>query len=324
MLIGTPPRASPSRRRGRSRAGGAARGRAARATRRRRPAGRGRRRRAGAACRRGSSSSASIGNESTSVASSIPRCSLLQARGSRPARRTRGRARRRRCPRAASTRRASSTAPSTSTSLAAAVLDLDLDHRLRSVARLLRVQLVRLDDALHELVPHDVLVPEADERDAVDRPEDVLHLDQPRCLLARKVDLGDVARDDDLRAEAEPRQEHLHLLGRGVLRLVEDDEAVVQRTAAHERERCDLDRSALDVRVQLLGIHRVVQRVEERAHVRIDLREHVARQEAEPFAGLDRGPRQDDPAHLPVAAARRRRAPSRGTSCPCPPARCRT
>ena len=35
------------------------------------------------------------------------------------------------------------------------------------------------------------------------------------------------------------------------------------------------------------GIHRVVERVEERPHVRVDLREHVARQEAEPLAGLD-------------------------------------
>ena len=61
-----------------------------------------------------------------------------------------------------------------------------------------------------------------------------LHLDQARGLVARKVDLRDVAGDDDLRAEAEARQEHLHLLGRGVLGLVEDDEAVVQRVVRDE------------------------------------------------------------------------------------------
>ena len=187
---------------------------------------------------------------------------------------------------------------------ARAVVDLDLDHRLRGRPGLLGVELVRLDDPLHELVPHDVLVAELHELDAVDRAEDVLHLDQPRRLLARQVDLRHVAGDDDLRAEAEARQEHLHLLGRGVLRLVEDDEAVVQRAAAHERERRDLDRAALDVRVQLLGVHRVVERVEERPHVRIDLREHVARQEAEPLAGLDGGPREDDPPDLPVGERR--------------------
>ena len=58
----------------------------------------------------------------------------------------------------------------------------------------------------------------------------------------RQVDLGDVARDHHLRAEAETGQEHLHLLGRGVLRLVEHDERVVQRAAAHVGERGDLDR----------------------------------------------------------------------------------
>ena len=50
------------------------------------------------------------------------------------------------------------------------------------------MELVGLDDALHELVPNDVFVAEADERDPVERAEDVLHLDQARRLLARKVD----------------------------------------------------------------------------------------------------------------------------------------
>src|SRR3954471_17417153 len=51
---------------------------------------------------------------------------------------------------------------------AASIEDLNVDHRpllppLRS--RLLRVQLVRVDDPLDELVPDDVLVTEPDERD---------------------------------------------------------------------------------------------------------------------------------------------------------------
>ena len=128
--------------------------------------------------------------------------------------------------------------------------------------------------------------------------EDVAHVDEARPLLARQVDLRDVARDDDLRAEAEARQEHLHLLRRGVLRLVEDDEAVVQGAAAHERERRDLDRPALDQVVRLVGVEHVVERVEERAQVRVDLRHQVAGQEAEPLAGLDGGAREDDPRHL--------------------------
>ena len=125
-------------------------------------------------------------------------------------------------------------------------------------------------------------------------------MDQARGLLSREVDLSDVARDDHLRAEPEPRQEHLHLLGSRVLRLVEDHEGVVQRPPAHEGERRHLDRAAVDVRVEAIGVHRVVERVEERPHVRVDLRQDVAGQEPEPLAGLDGGPGQDDPPDLPL------------------------
>ena len=75
---------------------------------------------------------------------------------------------------------------------------------------------------------------------------------------------------------------------------------VVQRAAAHEGERRHLDHAALHVRVQLVRVEHVVEGVEERAQVRVDLREHVARQEAEPLAGLDGRAREDDAADLPV------------------------
>ena len=43
-------------------------------------------------------------------------------------------------------------------------------------------------------------------------------------LPARKIDLSDVAGDDRLGAEADARQEHLHLLHGGVLCLIQNDE----------------------------------------------------------------------------------------------------
>ena len=64
---------------------------------------------------------------------------------------------------------------------------------------------------------------------------------RPDVVPTGQVDLGDVAGDHDLGAEAEAGEEHLHLLGRGVLRLVEDDERVVERAAAHVGQRGDLD-----------------------------------------------------------------------------------
>src|SRR4051812_16502045 len=240
----------------------------------------------------------SSGNDSTSVASSMPRCSRLRSRissgltnwtpTSPPV-----------PPPAASAPRTPSPASSAGTSppLLFSTSTATTGLPAPPGPGLLRVLFVGLHDALHQLVPDHILVVEADEGDAVDVAEDVLHLDQPGGLLARQVDLRHVAGDDDLGAEAEPREEHLHLLGARVLRLVEDDERVVQRAAAHEGERRHLDGAALHERRQLVRVEHVVERVEQRAQVRIDLREHVARQEAEPLAGLDRRPREDDPPH---------------------------
>ncbi len=115
---------------------------------------------------------------------------------------------------------------------------------------------------------------------------------------AGNVDLGDVARHDDLRPEADPRQEHLHLLGRRVLGLVEDDEARVERPPSHVGEGCHLDRPPLHEPLGPFGLEHVVQGVVERAQVRVDLGHQVARQEAEPLARLDRRPGEDDPVHL--------------------------
>ena len=54
------------------------------------------------------------------------------------------------------------------------------------------------DDPLHELVADDVVAAEADELDAVDAGEDVAHDHEPGLLVARQVDLRDVAGDDHL------------------------------------------------------------------------------------------------------------------------------
>ena len=76
------------------------------------------------------------------------------------------------------------------------------------------------------------------------------------------------------RTEADARQEHLHLLDGGVLRLVEDDERVVERAAAHEGERRDLDDLPLDRARDAVEAEHLVQRVVHRAQIRIDLLRH--------------------------------------------------
>ena len=187
----------------------------------------------------------------------------------------------------------------------------------------LRVLAVGGDDPLDELVADDVLAAEADEGDVVDRGEDLADDHQPGALVARQVDLGDVAGDHHLRPEAEPGQEHLHLLRARVLGLVEDHERVVERPAPHERQRRDLDHAAVEVGEDLLGVEHVVERVEQRAQVRVDLGLDVAGQEAEPLAGLDRRPGEDDPADLAGLERGDRASRPRGRSCRCRPGRSR-
>ena len=66
--------------------------------------------------------------------------------------------------------------------------------------------------------------------------------------------------------------------------------AVVERAPAHEGERRDLDVPARDEALRLVEVHHVVERVVERAQVRVHLLGEVAGQEAELLARLDGGP----------------------------------
>src|SRR3954471_20100765 len=246
------------------------------------------------------SPSESMGNERTSVGASRPRCSRLSSRirslstnstatwpSSIPAEASAIAVRR-----SISRADSSSGARGTSTSSTAPV-------RRAQTGRLAgAVLVVGVDDPLDELVADDVLTAEAHEVDVLEALEDLADHDEPRLLVARQVDLRDVAGHHHLRAEPEPGEEHLHLLGRGVLGLVEDDEAVVQRAAAHEGERRDLDRPALEVLGDLLGVEHVLERVEEGAQVGVDLGHQVAGQEAEALAGLDGRAREDDAVDL--------------------------
>ena len=85
---------------------------------------------------------------------------------------------------------------------------------------------------------------EGAEGDVVQAGEDLLDDPQSRRLPVGQVHLGHIARDDHRGSEAEPGQEHLHLLRRGVLRLVEDDERVVKGSTPHVGQWRDLDRAA--------------------------------------------------------------------------------
>src|SRR5262245_1501206 len=156
--------------------------------------------------------------------------------------------------------------------------------------------LVGSDDLLHQGVPDHVPFGETDEADAGDVAQEVLRLLQTGRLARGEVDLRHVAGDDRLRAVAETGEEHLHLLGGGVLGLVEDDEGIVQRPAAHEGQRRDLDGAALDQLAGAVEVDHVVQGVVERTQVRVDLLRQVARGEPELLTGFHGRPGEHDSA----------------------------
>ena len=76
---------------------------------------------------------------------------------------------------------------------------------------------VRVDDLSDERMAHDILAGQAGEVDVIHLVQDLRHHLQTRSA-DRQVDLRDVAGDDHAGAEAEAGEEHLHLLGRRVLR----------------------------------------------------------------------------------------------------------
>ena len=93
---------------------------------------------------------------------------------------------------------------------------------------------------------HDVFgleMRKADARYVLEHFDDMV---EPGFGAFRQVDLGNVTGNHGGGAEADAGQEHLHLLDGGVLALVEDDEAVVQRPAAHISQRRDFDDLALN------------------------------------------------------------------------------
>ena len=88
--------------------------------------------------------------------------------------------------------------------------------------------------------------------------QNVAHLLQTGCGTTGQVNLGDVTGNDHFRTEAQAGKEHLHLFGGGVLRLVEDDERIVEGAAAHVRQRGDLNGARLHELGDCFGLEHVV------------------------------------------------------------------
>src|SRR3982074_3021006 len=100
---------------------------------------------------------------------------------------------------------------------------------------------VGADDSLYEMVTPPVAFVEVHECQSVYALQNIDRFDQTAAAGGGQIDLRDVAGDHRLGIKSQAGDEHLHLLGGGVLRLVQDDERIVQGAPAHEGDGCDLD-----------------------------------------------------------------------------------
>lgn len=158
--------------------------------------------------------------------------------------------------------------------------------------------IVGFDNVLHQLVADYVPLVEIDEFDALDVAQNFTHLDQAGDPFGRQIHLSNVAGDNHLGMETEPSEKHLHLLRRGVLRFVENDERIVQRAAPHKAERRNFDVAPLDCARSPFHIHHVEQRIVQGTEIGIHFGIHIAGQKADLFARLNSRPRENDTAHF--------------------------
>src|SRR6202011_405041 len=153
------------------------------------------------------------------------------------------------------------------------------------------VLLVSGDDRTNKLVAYHVALVEINDRNPGNTFQRLQRFHDARAFVRRKVDLSYVAGDHAFGMRANAGKQHEHLLGRGVLRFVQNHEGVVQRPAAHISERRHLDRLPRDRALDFFRLEHVAQRVIERPQIRRDLLFQLAWQKPERFAGFNRGSR---------------------------------
>ena len=84
------------------------------------------------------------------------------------------------------------------------------------------------DDQLNQLMADYIFISEIDKFYILEVRKDSLRLDQSASFSRREINLGNVAGDHGFRTKSDAGQKHLHLLARGVLCLIKNDERIWQ------------------------------------------------------------------------------------------------
>src|SRR2546427_8156941 len=95
-------------------------------------------------------------------------------------------------------------------------------QRLLASGALYAIGLVRSDDPLHECMADNVSLIEVYERNPLDAGNHISRFDQARHFSNREIDLRNVTCNHSFAVISDACKEHFHLLGRGVLSLVQN------------------------------------------------------------------------------------------------------
>ena len=144
---------------------------------------------------------------------------------------------------------------------------------------------------------HHVFAGEAHEGDAFNAFENRVDFQEAGTFLVFEVDLRQVAVDDDFRVGAHAREEHFHLFGRRVLRLVQNNQRGFQRASAHVGERNDLDDFVFSQQTKPVGADDREERIVKRPQIRMNFLIKIAWQKSKLFARFHHGARQNNFGH---------------------------
>ena len=99
-----------------------------------------------------------------------------------------------------------------------------------------------------------------------------------RSGLWRKIDLGDIAHNDHLGIQTETGEKHFNLMSCRILRLIEENDRIIQYTSSHKSQRRYLNDVVIHVLPELRRRDHFLQRVVERLEVRVEFIFHFAGQ----------------------------------------------
>ena len=100
---------------------------------------------------------------------------------------------------------------------------------------------------------------------------------QPGLGFTREINLRHISRDNNGGPKANTSQEHLHLLRRRILALIQNDKRIVQGAPAHVGQGSDFDKPPFDEFFYSFKAKQLIERVVKRPQVRINFLGEIAR-----------------------------------------------